>query len=411
MTNSFGPWTTAMHAEVDPQLSTFWKRRLNGLPLLAIEVSPGFGWVLAPVVGLGLAACVLPTLWVIAAPIEATAPMAALTGADRGDANAEPPVAVEPVVADPDRKIRLGAIGKAVTHLKQSQRENGSWSSRDNSFPIGVASLCTLSLLHAGVKPDDAVIQKALAFLRKQEPGMTYEVALQTLAFCAAEPKKDLLLIHRNASELVRGQIPNGDDAGSWGYYTERRGSVNRGDRSNGKFAIWALDEAARAGADVPEVVWQRAYDHWKGAQYADGSWGYTGQAGGGSSGSMTCSGIVSFAICSMRVAAANRVHPKADDIQVLERAVDWLGRNFAVAKNPGGNHWLLYYLMTLRQAGHVTGREQFAEHDWYREGSEFLVRSQRADGAWSGVGSMENDEMVAAAMALLFLQTGDRNK
>lgn len=411
MSNSFGPWTTAMHAGVDPQLSTFWKRRLHGLPLLASDESPGFRWMLAPVAGWGLAAGLLPTLLVIAAPVESAAPRGLSTDAVQPDASAATPTAKQPVVEDPHRKELLAAIGKAVAHLKQSQKESGSWAGPDNSFPVGVTSLCALSLLHAGVTPQDEVIQKALTYLRKQDPGMTYEVSLQTLVFCAADPKTDLKLIERNAAKLEEGQVRNGENGGSWSYGAGRAGLNLGGDRSNGKFAVWALDEAARAGADVPAVVWQRAYDHWKKSQNADGGWGYTGLAGGGSSGSMTSSGIVSFAICSMRLATANKVHPKPEDVQVLERAAGWLGSNFAVDHNPGGKHWLMYYLMTLRYAGDITGRKQFAEHDWYREGSEFLVKSQRADGTWRGIGSMESESAVGTAMALLFLRTGDRTK
>ncbi len=32
---SFGPWTTAIHSGANPQLSTFWKRRMIMLPILA----------------------------------------------------------------------------------------------------------------------------------------------------------------------------------------------------------------------------------------------------------------------------------------------------------------------------------------------------------------------------------------
>jgi Tol biopolymer transport system component len=35
MRNSFGPWTTAIHTGAYPQLSTFWKRRMTMLPMLA----------------------------------------------------------------------------------------------------------------------------------------------------------------------------------------------------------------------------------------------------------------------------------------------------------------------------------------------------------------------------------------
>ena len=53
------------------------------------------------------------------------------------------------------------------------------------------------------------------AYLRTLKPSQTYRRALQTMVFCTAEPKKDLLLIRRNAKWLE-------DDAGA-ARGTERR--------------------------------------------------------------------------------------------------------------------------------------------------------------------------------------------
>ena len=108
------------------------------------------------------------------------------------------------------------AITRAVEYLKRQQNADGSWSG-PNNFAGGVTALVTLSLLNAGVPADDEAIQKALAQLRGRKPQHTYVVALQTMVYCAAEPKKDLLLIRQNAKWLEDTQITVGRPQGRLG--------------------------------------------------------------------------------------------------------------------------------------------------------------------------------------------------
>src|SRR6185295_12154132 len=97
--------------------------------------------------------------------------------------------------------------------LKREQRPDGSWPDHV-PVPGGVTYLATLALLNAGVSPNDPEVKQALAVARRANPSMTYALALQTLVFCAAEPKKDLLLIRRNAQLLENLQIRAGDRKG-----------------------------------------------------------------------------------------------------------------------------------------------------------------------------------------------------
>ncbi len=91
-----------------------------------------------------------------------------------------------------------------------------------------------------------------------------------------------------------------------------------------------------------------------------------------------------------------------------LQRATDWLARNFHVGQNAGnGQQWKFYYLYGLERAGRLTGQRFFGEHDWYREGAEELVGEQDDfDGWWSGA-ALESDRLVATSFALLFLAKG----
>jgi len=307
------------------------------------------------------------------------------------------------------------AIDKGVRYLKQQQQKgNGSWADW-GSFPGGVTALCTLALLNSGLGPDDPEVERALNWLRKQEPQTTYVVALQTMVFAKAADPTDRLLISRNVKWLEETQIKQGDNKGAWAY---PRAS---GDNSNSQFALLGLYEAERAGVKVDPHTWGMAYQYWDNAQKLDGSWGYTSGSGSmnRSTGSMTCAGIASLVITSGKVGrSAARATPegrieccgggeKNDDV---ERGLDWLGRNFSVTGNPGtrGGTWLLYYLYGVERVGRLTAHRFIGGHDWYREGAEWLVAKQDSiSGFWKGIGHGEDDPLIATSFALLFLSKG----
>ncbi len=303
------------------------------------------------------------------------------------------------------------AIEGGVKYLLDEQNANrGTWNDI-GKYPGGVTSLCTLALLNAGVDPKHSQIQKSLARLRSIEPSATYSVALQTMVFCAAEPRKDQFLIQRNVRWLEETQL----EKGLWSY----PGAA--GDNSNSQFAVLALHEAERVGAKVQPETWEKAAEYWAGAQNPDGSWGYLTKWPDGL-GSMTCAGVAATVICSGHVSRPNAevknglvqcCQPQQDD-DSLERALTWLGRNFSVSRNPGrrgmGNVWHFYYLYGLERVGRLTARRLIGDHDWYREGAEFLIGHQDAfSHNWAGTSTAENNPHVATSMALLFLSKGRR--
>jgi hypothetical protein len=309
------------------------------------------------------------------------------------------------------------SINRAREYLLNEQSARGTWDDMTD-YPGGVTALCTLALLTSGVEPSHPKIQKSLSFLRSLEPNKTYTVSLQTMALCAGEPRKDLPIIQKNARWLSSVQITKGDRAGSWSYPL---GQNVGGDNSNSQFAVLALHEAERVGARVDPEVWRLAADYWKKCQNPDGSWGYQPVNMPGS-GSMTCAGIGAWIIASGKVgkpsaeATAQGIEcclpPEEDD--TLERAIVWMGRNFSVRRNPGmgggGSQWHYYYLYGLERVGRLSARRFIGDHDWYREGAEFLIAQQDAfSHHWIGRGHSEDNPHVTTSLALLYLSKGRR--
>ncbi|MEX0612302.1 MAG: DUF4159 domain-containing protein, partial [Pirellulales bacterium] len=308
----------------------------------------------------------------------------------------------------------LSAIERGVAYLKREQTSRGRWDEKMTGYEGGVTALCTLALLNSGLGVDDPAVRQALAYLRTLELDKTYTVSLQTMVLAAAAPKKDMLLIRRNVRWLEQHQIKEGQRKGAWSY------PGPGGDNSNSQFAVLALYDAQRVGAEVSRETWQLAADYWRNTQNADGSWGYVpGDVG---TGSMTCAGIGGLAISAAALDSGDadvengrvvccRPHQQDD---ALERAIEWLAQRFSVDHNPrpagGGQSVLYYYLYGLERAGRLTARRFIGDHDWYREGAELLVREQDSlSHFWKGGWYAERDPRISTAMALLFLSKGRR--
>jgi hypothetical protein len=324
---------------------------------------------------------------------------------------------VRPAKAEVDAEQVRNAIDKGIAYLKREQNRDGSWSGMDQ-FPSGVTSLCTLALLTAGVPRDDPQVAKAISYLRQQRDlKFVYSRALQTMVFCAADPKRDLFVIRQNVQWLESFQNHEGDARGSWSYGDLGRPLTrNNGDNSNTQFALLALHEAERAGVPVKDQTWRNIYSYWQRTQNLDGSWGY--RINGGGTGSMTSAGIAAMVIADDRL---HRGDAEVQDERVLccgrqqrnetiERALAWMAQHFSLHTNPGDPQHLLYYYYGLERVGRLTNQRLIGQHDWYREGAELLVNTQdKLSGFWRGVGSGESDPRIGTSLALLFLAKGRR--
>jgi hypothetical protein len=307
----------------------------------------------------------------------------------------------------------LSAIERGVDYLKREQLPRGHWNEGIAGYDGGVTALCTLALLNSGVGTEDRVVRDALEYLRNLKLEKTYTVSLQTMVFAAADPKRDLVQIGRNVRWLEQNQIKEGPRKGAWSY------PGSQGDNSNAQFAVLALYDAQRVGAKVSRETWQLAFDYWSRTQNADGSWGYFPDDTG--SGSMTCAGIGGLAICAAALESGDAAvengrviccRPHETDHK-LDMAINWLAERFTVTRNPHagrGQAALYYYLYGLERAGRLTARRFIGEHDWYREGAEYLVHQQDSlSHYWTGSWHAERDPRISTAMALLFLSKGRR--
>ncbi|MDE0862217.1 MAG: DUF4159 domain-containing protein [Rubripirellula sp.] len=313
--------------------------------------------------------------------------------------------------AEVDARAVQRSIDRGIAYLRKTQNTRGGWEEFGGQS-CGLSALCTLAMLNASVSREDADIVRAIRYLRTFEPNETYSVALQTLVYCQLGAAGDLPRIRRNVQWLVKGQKLAGaaDRIGSWDYGS-RRGS---GDPSNAQFALLALGAAQDRGIAIDAIVFKRAHDYWVNRQQSNGGWAYG--SGRRTSGSMTCAGIASVIIAGSRLdsdVGSNQIQccgANTADEQAIEKGIQWLGSKFTLETNPGGDSMTyFYYLYAVERVGRLSGRRFIGEHDWYREGAEYLINIQdKFQGFWSNVGAMESGN-IATSFALLFLSKGKR--
>lgn len=309
------------------------------------------------------------------------------------------------------------SIERGVQFLKSKQKASGRWTPR-GAHPGGVTALCTLALLNSGVDPQDDSIVRALRRLNEVElqTSSVYSVSLMTMVYCLADPD-NVARIRQCVNYLVESQRTS-EGEGGWSYNLNN----SRSDSSNSQFALLALHEASLLGIQVEQRVWRQAQWYWDSVRHRRGGYGYT-EANSVMTGSMTCAGISSLIIIDenlpKRVPFENgRIVccGDTDRIEEVELASEFLASRFTVARNPANGITSFaqsnyYFLYGLERAARLSGQRFFGEHDWYREGAEYLTRQGRQKGgAWKGTGSHgENRAEIATSLALLFLSKGRR--
>nr|WP_321402701.1 prenyltransferase/squalene oxidase repeat-containing protein [uncultured Desulfobacter sp.] len=117
--------------------------------------------------------------------------------------------------------------------------------------------------------------------------------------------------------------------------------------------------------------------------------------------GSMTCTGLLSFAFTDF----------EKDDLRV-QAAYEWLKRNYTLDENPGlGQQGLYYYYYSMAKALTLYGDDNFVRENgrrinWRKDMAVKFINKQKSDGSWlnEADGNWENDPVVVTAYVLISL-------
>ncbi len=327
---------------------------------------------------------------------------------------------------------------KAITFLKNSQNEDGTWTFNEAA---GISALVTSALIESGVPLNDPTVEKALTKLvsfsqedgricsaRSQHSG--YETAVALMALNDANPSGKYTLQIKKAEQFLRGLQfdeskdikPSDLEYGGAGYGP----GGGRPDLSNTVFMIEAL-KAAGAKSDDPAIQnaltfvsrCQNLESEFNtspaAAKVNDGGFYYNVSAGGASPagktkeeglrsyGSMTYAGLKSMIYAGLT--------PKDPRVKA---AIDWIQKNYTVENNPGmGDNGLFYYYQLFAKALATLDQEQVKdkqgkEHDWRKELADHLFSLQQENGSWVNSKSnrwFEGDPNLVTAYTLLALK------
>ncbi|MBI3819089.1 MAG: hypothetical protein HY286_10395 [Planctomycetes bacterium] len=342
--------------------------------------------------------------WSIAANIEEVAPVEAPKG---------------PSASEFQNRVD-NAIDRGIKYLLNYQCRDGSWGYHAYFFPAGETALCAYTLLKCGIPASHPALQRAFAYLDGIEPAETYVVSCMLSAYEATGNPA-----YKAKIQQLSGILTGYNERGLWSYpnswgspWRAEKGLI---DLSNTQFAVLGLRAAHKGGVDIPAALWKQIIESAlkfqeiprimdaSGSPKTDGTTttgkiqvaGFSYRAGEGAYGSMTAAGI-----CILKIALENvKSSLSSAQVRTVQNAIDsgvnWLAENFTITSNPKKGDWVYYYLYGLERVGAFLKIDKIGEHDWYREGADWLISKQGNDGAWAESDHAEAD----TCFALLFLR------
>jgi prenyltransferase beta subunit len=300
------------------------------------------------------------------------------------------------------------SINKALTFLKNTQRDDGGWSAGQagGGASAAITGLAVMAFLSAGHVPGEgpyaSVVEKGVRFILKAQQAnglisfeghqemyhhgictlMLAEVAGMTEGPLADEVRKKL---EKAIAVILKAQRKEGQNRGGWRYYVNGTDS----DISVTGWQVMALRAAKNLGCDVPPEAIERAVAYIKRCQEP-----YSGAFRYMPNGSVTvaCTGT---SILALEVCGKDQ-----------HRSPEVLKAAGYLLKNPPrwGEHQFSYCMYYCSQATFQLGGQYWNS---YREQMhKVLVSHQSDNGGWFGADAVSQmyGPKFTTAMAVLAL-------
>ena len=301
------------------------------------------------------------------------------------------------------------AIEKGRQWLIRQAKADGSFATSGNKG--GLSALAFMTLAYMGEHPNQPHMSKGLDFLLdlNAETGFQkrqgYAVPIRIMGLSYVHNKllgdKRALIRQKMAEDLLRIELGQ-NAAGGWRYEL----NATDYDFSVEQWPILAMREANNVGVEFKTAPLIKARKLYYDNQNKDnGGWAYIG--GKDPYGSMTAAGLASIYIIADVLEPASGCPCRGGQSQAraaeterrIDRALDWLGKNFKADNNPGKGGRSLYWLYCVERVGIAAGYKYFGAHNWFKEGAGILLKEQGGDGNWGGLDD--------TCFALLFLYKG----
>jgi hypothetical protein len=330
-------------------------------------------------------------------------------------------VALASLPATPARAVTDAEVLKAIeagrAHLLGLAKPDGSFggSGGDVAGAGGVSAVVFMTLAYMGEHPNRPAMSKGLDYLLNLDADQGfgtrqgYCVPIRIMGFSYIHNKllgdKRAAVRQKMQEDVLRltvGQAING----GWRYALK---GGNDYDFSVSQWPILAFREANLVGIEFPTDSLRKARELYYKLQHQDGGWHYQDKPV--SYGSMSAAGAASLFIINdvldpssgCPCNAGRSRPPDAENEKHLDRALDWMSKNYTSAENPKsdgqpGRGRTLYWLYCAERVGIASGYKYFGNHNWYKEGVESLLKDGKS-GTWG--------DTVNTCFALLFLYKG----
>jgi hypothetical protein len=243
---------------------------------------------------------------------------------------------------------------------------------------------------------------------------------------------EDRALVEKTVAAVLAHQVttsPGGgflgreyDSRGGWGAFSDRDATSDRADIPTTYMALLGLEAAARAGVDVPPshhlaalellLGWQadkgppvgllmnevRGTDRFEWFEKAKArGFGWAGTMSDQPTGYETVGGALGLVICQdalqQEVGFTETLQKAARE--GIRDALAWVQQNYDITKNPAtsgkrlkvtGALYHHHWLQGLARLAIHSRMRFLGKHDWYKEGAEVLLKTQRSDGSWNAI-------------------------
>jgi hypothetical protein len=310
-----------------------------------------------------------------------------------------------------DREVEQ-AVGKALTFLKETQKEDGSWSiARASGSPSPpVTALCVLAFLSSGHAPGEGdygnTIEKGLRCIlkRQQDDGLIasqaghemYHHGICTLALAKAAaatkgPLRDEMrkALDRSVAVILKAQRKEGLNKGGWRYKVNGYDT----DLSVTGWQLLALHAARDVGCEIPAEAIERAREYVERCRDSStGGFRYLP----GSHVTATCTAVGILAL-----ETAGKEHHRSDDVL---KAADFLLKRLPQRDSAQFSDALYFGSQAMFRVG---------ERRWksYREHLHKVLLADRGDSvSWESGDAIGNvyGPNYTTAMAILALTAED---
>ncbi len=310
---------------------------------------------------------------------------------------AQAPALLKADVTDED--VRR-AIEKGKEYLISRQGADGAFAG-ERGMSGDYTCFVYMTLAYMGMHPNRPVMDKGLQAILAlsadaglSRPGYSLPMRTMALAYVHNKLLGDRRTAVRQAmmQDVLRYQIGQTGN-GAWRYQLD----ASSWDNSVTQWPILAMSEAYKVGIEIPLDPVRKAMQHYFETQHADGGWHY--QTRDQSYGSMSAAGTASLFIirdlldpgsgCPCVNQRSRRNTTELD--RRIDTAVKWMSDHFEPTSNPNANGTpgrgrTVYWLYTAERVGVHSGYKYFGDHDWYKEGVEYLLKKQQGDGSFGSL-------------------------